>query len=221
MSRVRQFDTEKALDAMVGVFWRKGFVSTSIRDLEDATNLTRPSLYAAFGGKNALFLEILTHYQERYNGHLMEALRQPGSSREALRTYFEKLSRQLSDRRLPPGCLLTNSVIEFGAVGEATGRFVREQLTIIESEIYRTLRRGQIEGEISANLDPKAVARLYTATAEGMALLARAGFGEEALKDIVDSAMRTLESDSVGETSSERSVATERERPSAQGVIRA
>ena len=193
MSRIRQFDTDEALDAMVEVFWRKGFSSTSIQDLENATRLTRPSLYAAFGGKDSLFLAILIRYQDRYNGHLMAALRQPGSARAALRLYLDKLVDQLCDNRLPPGCLLTNSVIEFGAVSEATGRFVREQLTVIESELYRTLRRGQMEKEINADLDPKALARMFTAMAEGIALLARGGFGQESLRDVVDSAMSALD----------------------------
>ena len=193
MSRTRQFDTNDALDTMVGVFWRKGFASTSVQDLEDATGLARPSLYAAFGGKDALFLSILRRYQDRFNGHLMVALQQPGSAREALRLYFDKLVDQLCDHRLPPGCLLTNSVIEFGAVSEATGRFVREQLTTIESELYRTLRRGQMENEIAAHIDPKAYARMFTATAEGIALLARGGFGEELLRDAVDCALTTLD----------------------------
>jgi AcrR family transcriptional regulator len=193
MSRIRQFDTDEALDSMVEVFWRKGFSSTSIQDLENATKLTRPSLYAAFGGKDSLFLAILVRYQDRYNGHLMAALRQPGSARAALRLYLDKLVEQLCDNRLPPGCLLTNSVIEFGAVSEATGRFVREQLTVIESELYRTLRRGQMEKEIDADLDPKALARMFTALAEGIALLARGGFGQESLRDVVDSAMMALD----------------------------
>ena len=57
MARKRGFDLDGALDQIVEVFWRKGYAATSISDLEVATNLNRTSLYAALGGKEAIFLE--------------------------------------------------------------------------------------------------------------------------------------------------------------------
>jgi TetR/AcrR family transcriptional repressor of nem operon len=193
MSSQRRFDLNEALDQMVEVFWRKGFSATSIQELETATGLSRPSLYAAFGGKGQMFLAVLRRYGDRYNTHLMAALQSPGSARQALCQYFDKLAEQLSDRRLPPGCLLANSIVEFGSANEAIGRYVREQLAIIESQFYQTIRRGQIEDEFSRAIDPRIFARLLTATAEGMALLARSDFGEEALRDISRSALLALD----------------------------
>jgi TetR/AcrR family transcriptional repressor of nem operon len=193
MASRRKFDLNEALDRMVEVFWCKGYAATSIQELEAATQLTRPSLYAAFGGKEEMFLAVLRRYGEKYNAHLMAALRRPGSARQALSLYFEKLAKQLSDRRLPPGCLLANTIVEFGSAKEELGRYVREQLAMIESQFYQTIRRGQIEGEFSRSLDPRVFARLMTATAEGMALLARSDFGEAALRDIAQSAMLALD----------------------------
>ena len=199
MSARRRFDIDTALDQMVEVFWCGGFSATSIGDLEKATGLTRPSLYAAFGGKEQMFLAVLHHYGERYNAHLMVALRHPGSAREALARYFSKLAEQLSDHRLPPGCLLANTIIEFGSAKEAIGQFVREQLATIESHFYQTIRRGQIEGEFNQHIDPRVFARLLTATAEGMALLARSDFGEAALRDIARSALLALDAPEAAE----------------------
>jgi len=196
MSSQRQFDLNEALDQMVEVFWRKGYSATSIQELETATGLSRPSLYAAFGGKGQMFLAVLSRYGDRYNAHLMATLQGPGSARRALSQYFDKLAAQLSDRRLPPGCLLANSILEFGSANEATGRYVREQLAIIEGQFYQTIRRGQIEDEFSRDIDPRVFARLLTATAEGMALLARSDFGEEALRDIARSALLALDAPS-------------------------
>ena len=193
MSSQRRFDLNQALDQMVEVFWRKGYSATSIQELETATSLSRPSLYAAFGGKEQMFMAVLCRYGDRYNSHLMAALQVPGSARRALCQYFDKLAEQLSDRRLPPGCLLANSVLEFGSANAAIGRYVREQLAMIESQFYQTIRRGQIEGEFSRAIDPRVFARLLTATAEGMALLARSDFGEDALRDIARSAVLALD----------------------------
>ena len=192
MPRKRQFDTDDALDKMVLVFWRKGFSSTSLQELETATGLNRPSLYSAFGGKEKMFLAVLKRYSHKYNVHLMAALTQPGSARAALRSYFDQLVKQLCNHQLPPGCLLANTVLESGSTRDAIGQYVRGQLAVIESLLYQTVRRGQIEGEIDLELDPRALARLFTATAEGMALLARGDFGAAALHDIARSALLPL-----------------------------
>ncbi len=64
---------------------------------------------------------------------------------------------------------------------------------MIEGQLYQTVRRGQIEGEIDPALDPKALARLFTATAEGMALLARGDFGEAGLQDVARLALLALD----------------------------
>ena len=193
MSSKRRFDLNQALDQMVEVFWRKGYSATPIQELETATGLNRPSLYAAFGGKEHMFLAVLRRYGDRYNAHLMAALQGPGSARRALSQYFDKLAEQLSNRHLPPGCLLANTIVEFGSANEAIGRYVREQLAMIESQFYQTIRRGQIEGEFGQVIDPRIFARLLTATAEGMALLARSDFGEAALRDIARSALLALD----------------------------
>lgn len=199
MASRRRFDLNAALDQMVEVFWRKGYATTSIQELETATNLSRPSLYAAFGGKQEMFLAVLRRYGDKYNAHLMAALQQPGSARDALCLYFDKLAEQLSDHHLPPGCLLANTILEFGSAKEAIGRYVREQLAVIESQFYQTIRRGQIEGEFSRSIDPRVFARLLTATAEGMALLARSDFGEAALRDIARSALLVLDASRAAE----------------------
>ncbi len=60
--RPRGFDRDAALEAAMLLFWRKGFAATSMNDLCDAMGIRSPSLYAAFGSKEALYLEAIQHY---------------------------------------------------------------------------------------------------------------------------------------------------------------
>ena len=58
------FDKQHALAAAMHVFWKKGFSGASLADLTTAMGINKPSLYAAFGNKESLFIQ---HYELSYN----------------------------------------------------------------------------------------------------------------------------------------------------------
>jgi TetR/AcrR family transcriptional repressor of nem operon len=184
MARTRAFDLDEALDRMVEVFWRKGFAATSINDLEAATTLNRTSLYAALGNKDAVFIRALKHYAIKYNDHLIRTLRDTPSATHALVGYFDRQIEQIADPALPGGCLLANSVVECRQSNLAFEGHIVEEFGRIEAEFFEVLQRGQKSGEIGDSVNITAVARLLTATAEGMTLLARSRYSKAALADI-------------------------------------
>src|SRR5712692_5869572 len=63
--RPREFDREAALERAIDVFWRHGYEATSVSDLTAAMGVNPPSLYAAFGDKEKLFLEAVERYQQQ------------------------------------------------------------------------------------------------------------------------------------------------------------
>ena len=62
MARPREFSETVALEAAVDSFWQRGYEATSMRDLATTMGLSAPSLYNAFGDKQALFARALEHY---------------------------------------------------------------------------------------------------------------------------------------------------------------
>ena len=66
MARPRKFDTNKALDGAMNVFWAKGYEGASLPDLLEGMGITRGSLYKAFTDKKTLFLTILEHYEAEH-----------------------------------------------------------------------------------------------------------------------------------------------------------
>src|ERR1700682_4594839 len=92
----RAFDAEKALDRAMQVFWRKGYLGTSLSDLTDAMGIERPSLYATFGNKESLFRKALDRYFEGPSAYLHDALQEP-TARAVVERLFRAVIDLLSD----------------------------------------------------------------------------------------------------------------------------
>ena len=70
--RKREFDAEIALEAAMQVFWQKGYTGASLTDLIDSMGINKPSMYRAFGNKEALFVKALkqTRARRRWGGRV-------------------------------------------------------------------------------------------------------------------------------------------------------
>src|SRR4051794_27244234 len=91
--RPRAFDADAALVAALAVFWRNGYEGTSLTDLTAAMGINRPSLYAAFGNKEALFRRVMDRYAEQGRALVADCGAEPTA-----RAFVERLLRGLTDR---------------------------------------------------------------------------------------------------------------------------
>src|SRR5580700_8309201 len=111
--RPRAFDTDEALDQAMHLFWRKGFLGTSLSDLTEAMGINRPSLYAAFGNKESLFRKALEHYSKGPSAYLNDALREPNA-----RAVVERLLRGvvdlLTNPHTPTTCMWVHGALSCG-----------------------------------------------------------------------------------------------------------
>src|SRR6516164_184968 len=115
--RPRTFDTEKALDRALTVFWRKGYEGTTLPELTRAMGINRPSLYAAFGNKEMLFRKVMDRYAEGPAAYVREALEEPTARRVAERLLTGAVSL-LADPRNPRGCLVVHGALACGDEAE-------------------------------------------------------------------------------------------------------
>lgn len=188
--RPRAFDRDAALESATRLFWIKGFGATSISDLTQAMGIGSPSLYAAFGSKEALYAEALRHYGEK-NAHLIwTGFQSEETARGAVTSLLMDSAAALTGciADLPRGCMVTLSAV--GSEGNAElGELVRKARATTLERLEARLGRGVMEGEIAASADIHALARFVQTVQAGMSILARDGASRADLEDMVSVAM--------------------------------
>ena len=190
MPRPRKLDTNEALDAVLGVFWRKGYEGTSYTDLVAATGVERPALYAAFGNKQALFLHALERYGSDYGNYVEDALKQT-TAREVATHFLHgavELSTRFSDRR---GCLGINGALAVSDHAEVPRRALIEWRAEGEMLLRERFERARSEGDLPGSANPAVLAAFLLTVAHGMAVQAKAGFERDVLVSIADQALST------------------------------
>ena len=188
MGRQREFDVDQALDAALGVFWRKGYEGTSYTDLTRATGVERPGLYSAFGNKESLFRQALARYDDHYLAFFNAAVSQPSARQVAehiLRGAAE-LSTRYADRT---GCLGIHGVL----AGSDDAEAVRQTLIESRAEGERALRerfeRAKSDGDLPETAYCGVLAAFVMAVTHGMAVQAKAGFSRETLEAVAEQAL--------------------------------
>lgn len=124
--RPRAFDREVALEQATRLFWAKGYEATSMADLTQAMGIGSPSLYAAFGSKEALYAEVLRHYAETKQHLVWSTFQSAHTARGAVMSFLMDSAAALTGcvANLPRGCMVTLSTV--GSEGHAElGEIVR------------------------------------------------------------------------------------------------
>ena len=189
--RPRGFDVERVLGQAMLAFWRKGYEATGLVDLERATGLGRQSLYGVFGDKRGLFLAVVEHYFQRVLEPGFALLDAPGSARANLEQVFGAWEATATAPEFH-GCLVGNSVPEFGSADAEVSAVLRRKLELMEAAFARALRRAKRDGEVPAELDVKNTARALLTLAQGLAVVARANRDPAFVRGVVQTARSLL-----------------------------
>jgi AcrR family transcriptional regulator len=187
--RPREFDTELALDRAMELFWRKGYEGTSLSDLTETLGVTRPSLYAAFGNKEALFRTVLARYEANVGVYRVKALNAP-TAQAVARELLEGAANVFGDKNSPAGCLGVQGALACGDDADPIRRELIEHRTAAERAIMQRLKRAKAEGDLPADSVPASLARYLSAVLYGMAVLAAGGASRKELLQVSETALQ-------------------------------
>ena len=189
IGRPREFDRNAALEAAMLLFWRKGFAMTSMNDLCEVMGIRSPSLYAAFGGKEALYLEAVDHYVRTVGPPVWDRLSEGETARAGVESLLLAATESLpKSRATPAGCRAA-----LAAVGDelppAIANVARKVRLKMLGHLRLRLEAAVSDGELPASTDIDRWSRFYLSVFEGMAIQARDGASRAELRGVAAAAM--------------------------------
>ncbi|HLO78652.1 MAG TPA: TetR/AcrR family transcriptional regulator [Magnetospirillum sp.] len=188
--RPRTLDKAKALEVALDLFWRHGYEGTSVSDLTAAMGATPPSLYAAFGSKEALYREALDLYASREGDLARQALEEAHTARDGVRLMLDRAARAYAANGERLGCLIASSVLSCSREHQTVRDELARRRQAACAMITARLDRAVGDGELPEGTDTRSLATFFGAVIQGMSTQARDGATLEDLASVAALAMR-------------------------------
>jgi AcrR family transcriptional regulator len=190
--RPRAYQPDIALRQARDTFWRGGYAGTTLEDLSSAMGMNRPSIYAAFGDKHALYLRAVTEYGDMSRTWLAGALARPRPLRDGLRAVY-RYARDfyLAGGDTPRGCFLLGTAVTEACGDREVRAVVEETMASFTATFTARFERAERDGELAPHA-PDALAHMATAALNTLAVRARSGAPAAVLDALIDAAIEMI-----------------------------
>jgi TetR/AcrR family transcriptional repressor of nem operon len=170
-----KYTDREILDRAVARFWVSGYGATTMRDLEQALDLTAPSIYHRFESKDALFLRVVDHYcatviEPRIAKYL-------GASADPV----VDLYRFFRTAQSPSGCLLTTTAVELGPTSSQIRERIEGGFEQMRTGILHDTTRAHDLG--ATEEAPGDLANALLVDMQGLMVLSRLGLSSDELRE--------------------------------------
>ena len=170
--RPLSFDREEVLGKAMQLFWSRGYDALGMSDLLDEMGIQRQSFYNAFGSKEDVFLEAFQLYCGQMKEKVLAIFASAGSPLQGLHGMFDLYAEMVGNGD-SCGCLVCNTMAEFGGEGSRISEAVESALVEKEQMLHGVFKAAIDAGEIPSDKDPRALAGAMVAFSQGLALMSK------------------------------------------------
>jgi AcrR family transcriptional regulator len=184
-----EFDQNEALDKALHVFWSRGYEGASMAELTEALGINKPSIYAAFGNKEALFRKALERYRAGPIAFVGEAMEAP-TAQQAVKNLLTKAVDFFSDKSKPNGCMIVQGAL---TCGESTHTIQQELIAYrgnFEATLTQRFDLAKAQGDLPSNVNSKQLAKYIATIHQGMSVQATSGATRGELLAVVEIALK-------------------------------
>jgi AcrR family transcriptional regulator len=148
-----------------------------------------PSLYAAFGNKESLFLKAIERYGQ-LNGAMYHNSFKKKTAYEVARSILEGEVELVTRMDSPDGCLMVQGALVTSPESEPIRKVMSDMRNMAEKWITDRFRQAKKEGDLPGNADPAALACFIMTLNSGLAVQAKSGVSKAQLKKVIKIAMQ-------------------------------
>lgn len=152
MARRAAYDRQDVLAKAMHLFWARGYLGTSVKDLEKALDLRPGSIYSGFGSKEKLYEDALQVYAERSRAALDAALEEAPSPLAGLANHVRALGRSAKDAVPSRACMLMKTILETPDNDPVLRPSAEALMRSAEAAFAQSFRSAQDIGELPAHL---------------------------------------------------------------------
>lgn len=168
MPRQLQFDQDKALNRATLLFWKKGYRNTSLKDLLKVTQLGEGSFYNTLKSKKALYRACMDHYNQTITKTRLDLFLSEKSVKIGVKKYFEAVLQGFMDRKLPNGCLMSNSLSADVIAEKDFKNYLTDGFEFFEKIFADQFDKAKSNGELPNQFNSRLTAEIFVTFLQGL-----------------------------------------------------
>lgn len=178
------FNHEEALEKAMQVFWSHGYEGASMTSLTEAMGINKPSLYGAFGSKEALFRKALQRYLAGPVAYVAESLQEP-TARKVVEKFLTESADLLTNLHNPRGCMVIQGALTCGQGSEIIRQELILQRRTYEDALRLRFEQAKKQRDLPDNVNAAVLARFIATVHQGMSVQATSGATKDELLETV------------------------------------
>ncbi|MDX1916186.1 MAG: TetR/AcrR family transcriptional regulator [Methylophilus sp.] len=183
------FNHDNALEKAMQTFWEHGYEGTSMAELMEAMDMNKPSIYAAFGNKEALFRKALQKYVSGPSAFVKDAVLEP-TARQVVKVLLTKAVELLTAQNTPRGCMIVQGALSCGP----ESKHIQQELIAYRSNFEETLKArfelAKVNSDLPKDANTATLAKYVAIIHQGISVQATSGASKDDLMAVIDVVMK-------------------------------
>lgn len=184
------FNQDEALERALQVFWSRGYEGTSMAELVDALGINKPSIYATFGNKEALFRKALAKYLAGPVAYVAKAMSEP-TAYQVAEKFLTSSAEFLTNLDNPRGCMVVQAALTCGQSSTMIQQELIDHRKNYENLLSQRFEMAKTQGDLSSQVDAVALAKYIATIHQGLSVQATSGASKDELMAVIKLALQS------------------------------
>ena len=192
MARPKTYSDDAVIDKALTLFWEKGFLGASARDLIEATGMSNGSLFNRWGDKKQLYLACLQKYDTVYIKDLERVLATDMPFKRKLKKVLENTVKKAPNSNAYEGCFFFNTSVDSGIDDRDILLVTSGIRKRIEQAFHGAIEQAKKIENLPIKIDSAEMAKYFSAINTGLRALAKNNTSPAEMATIINTTLKLL-----------------------------